>query len=733
MTSIIIREQGGGTIRIVDASPAAVAAANRAEAAAAAAEAVGATNDTIIAGRINTPGSATRVALDGTIGAAVAPAVQDYLTANPPSGAPDATGAVKGVVKLAGDLGGTADAPTIPALSAKLDTSAAPELIRDTIGTALVAGTNVTITPNDGGDTITIAATDSSGVDPTDVGYDVVILAGQSNMSGSGGPLLTSVYDTPDPRIWQYAASGTYQGSIIRGLDPLENPAPDASSEVGPGMQFAREWLRRVPQNRSVLLVPTAIGGSNLVSGPWEAPSGAYYTQAVALANAAVSAAGPNARVVAILWHQGEGDSIGNQPGATYATELDEMVTAMRANITGAAEAPFVLGGMVPEWRTVPNGTSLEIHAAHLATPTRLANAYFIDGPTGCEEDFEGIHYNARGARAIGAAMCEVLFTGTGVPSAVTGLTATPGDGQVVLAWKPSVAVPPVTDYVVQYKLSASGSWSTFADGTTTVAGTTVTGLTNDSEYDFRVAATNSAGTGGYSTVASATPEVTVVPFPDAAFLVDARTLGVSNGASVATWPDLSTGDHDPTQGTGTAQPTYRATGVGGEPSVEFDGGDALAVSVAVDALTDASGNFSIVVVAQAANGNDKCMFAMRDDSEGLFHLAQKSGGNVEFSAINGASSNAIGTGMGSNVPTVITGTRDSTGAKVWVNGVAGTPGAAGAPSTTPATKPLTIGRISSAIWYYTGHVSYAAVFPFVLTDEERETIESTLAAEFGA
>ena len=45
----------------------------------------------------------------------------------------------------------------------KLDTSAAPELIRDTMGTALVAGTNVTITPNDAGDTITIAASGGGG------------------------------------------------------------------------------------------------------------------------------------------------------------------------------------------------------------------------------------------------------------------------------------------------------------------------------------------------------------------------------------------------------------------------------------------------------------------------------------------------------------------------------------------------------------------------------------------
>lgn len=45
--------------------------------------------------------------------------------------------------------------------AAALPSADAPELIRDTMGTGLVAGANVTITPNDAGDTITIAAATS--------------------------------------------------------------------------------------------------------------------------------------------------------------------------------------------------------------------------------------------------------------------------------------------------------------------------------------------------------------------------------------------------------------------------------------------------------------------------------------------------------------------------------------------------------------------------------------------
>jgi hypothetical protein len=57
------------------------------------------------------------------------------------------------------DFNTAADARVVAGITGKLDTSAAPELIRDTIGTALVAGTNVTLTVNDGSDTITIANT----------------------------------------------------------------------------------------------------------------------------------------------------------------------------------------------------------------------------------------------------------------------------------------------------------------------------------------------------------------------------------------------------------------------------------------------------------------------------------------------------------------------------------------------------------------------------------------------
>jgi hypothetical protein len=78
----------------------------------------------------------------------------------------------------------------------------------------------------------------------------------------------------------------------------------------------------------------------------------------------------------------------------------------------------------------------------------------------------------------------------------------------VVVSWSaPANNGAAISDYVVQYSTSSSGSYTTFADGTSTSTSATVTGLTNSTAYYFKVAATNSVGTGSNSAAsAAATP-----------------------------------------------------------------------------------------------------------------------------------------------------------------------------------------------------------------------------------
>jgi fibronectin type 3 domain-containing protein len=109
-----------------------------------------------------------------------------------------------------------------------------------------------------------------------------------------------------------------------------------------------------------------------------------------------------------------------------------------------------------------------------------------------------------------GAISIEASVTPTGPPAAPTGLTATIGDGQVVLAW---AAVSGAASYNVYQGTASGGESSTPVATGVTAATYTVTGLTDGTEYFFTVAAVNGAGASGSSN------EAAVAPAPPSALL----------------------------------------------------------------------------------------------------------------------------------------------------------------------------------------------------------------------
>jgi len=118
------------------------------------------------------------------------------------------------------------------------------------------------------------------------------------------------------------------------------------------------------------------------------------------------------------------------------------------------------------------------------------------------------------------------------VPAAPTGISGTPAVGSVALSWTAptNTGGASLTDYIVQYSTDQS-SWTTFADGTSTATTATVTGLTGGTNYYFRVAAVNSAGTGAYVTSTAIAPSASKITI--------SRTNGTSTftGAGTAASP----------------------------------------------------------------------------------------------------------------------------------------------------------------------------------------------------
>jgi hypothetical protein len=245
-------------------------------------------------------------------------------------------------------------------------------------------------------------------INPSDVGYDIILLLGQSNMSGKGTP-TDAKRDPSDSRIFQYGASGTYAGTISQAVEPLAH-VETASIALGPGTAFARWYAQTVPAHRRILLVPSAKGGTPFegASSPagwtWKVGSNTVenlYSQAVQQAKDALAAAGANSRIVAALWVQGETDGDNSTSGATYQTDLDALIVQLRTDLS-LPVLPFVIGGMVPEY--LGTGTRAAINTVHAATPTRQAYTGFAAGPANANLG-DGNHYNAAGQRSLARAL----------------------------------------------------------------------------------------------------------------------------------------------------------------------------------------------------------------------------------------------------------------------------------------------------------------------------------------
>lgn len=99
-----------------------------------------------------------------------------------------------------------------------------------------------------------------------------------------------------------------------------------------------------------------------------------------------------------------------------------------------------------------------------------------------------------------------VVTSNVNVPGAVNSYSiGTVTSTSVQLLWSAPGTGLAVTDYIVQYRRSVDGSFTTFTDGVTTTPGATVTGLTADTTYVFRVYGINASGNGAYTDITQAT------------------------------------------------------------------------------------------------------------------------------------------------------------------------------------------------------------------------------------
>jgi subtilisin family serine protease len=99
------------------------------------------------------------------------------------------------------------------------------------------------------------------------------------------------------------------------------------------------------------------------------------------------------------------------------------------------------------------------------------------------------------------------------VPSVPRALTATSSSQSVALAWSlpTSDGRSAITDYKIEYKPSNVSAWTVFAHTASTALTANINGLTNGTQYSFRVSAVNAVGTGSATSPIRATPVAPII------------------------------------------------------------------------------------------------------------------------------------------------------------------------------------------------------------------------------
>ena len=157
-----------------------------------------------------------------------------------------------------------------------------------------------------------------------------------------------------------------------------------------------------------------------------------------------------------------------------------------------------------PAWGAEPNNSSTSEHYLQLLVG---GDGNWNDLPNTSTLSYVVEYGGLPGETALKQASTTFVVGAPTAPQQVSGLSVTPGNGQLVLSWTaPDTGGSAITDYIIEQFNPSTSTWTTLTDGVSAATTFTVTGLVNGTSYQFRVSAVNDIGTGLVSLTATGTP-----------------------------------------------------------------------------------------------------------------------------------------------------------------------------------------------------------------------------------
>ena len=224
----------------------------------------------------------------------------------------------------------------------------------------------------------------------------VFLLAGQSNMAGRG---VVEAQDTvTDPRIFSINS----KGEVILAKEPLHFYEP---SRVGLdcGLSFGKTMLKGIPKKVSILLLPTAVGGSSI--GQWLGDSTHRKVKLWSNFLEKVATGKKYGQIKGILWHQGESDA-NEKSIPLYPENLARLLQNFRTAV-GNPQLPVLMGELgaysqnPEQWKKIN-----QLIWAHAAKDLFTS----VISTQDLQHKGDKIHFDSAGQRAMGRRFAEAYL-----------------------------------------------------------------------------------------------------------------------------------------------------------------------------------------------------------------------------------------------------------------------------------------------------------------------------------
>ena len=216
----------------------------------------------------------------------------------------------------------------------------------------------------------------------------VFLMAGQSNMAGRAS--IESQDTITNPRVLAIDSTG----QVILAQEPIHFDEPTAAG-LDCGLSFGKFIASNTPDNVSVLLIPTAIGGSSIRQ--WIDDETHRDVQLLTNFREKVELGKTLGEIRGVLWHQGESDAFTTGILA-YNERLESLFSTFRDFIDNPS-VPILIGEL---GSFSPNDENWQAINAVIRDYSLNDSNSRVISTADLEHRGDSLHFNSAGQRAMG-------------------------------------------------------------------------------------------------------------------------------------------------------------------------------------------------------------------------------------------------------------------------------------------------------------------------------------------